>query len=104
MQTIKTMDGQEYLLDDEQAENVKKAILTSSFLQLQNGDMINTKSVSKVGSLDKVKHWGGYVLRKDGRSFLRDGDIIWLDGNEEIEEIDDPKYKLMPIINLKQLK
>ena len=106
MKTLRLISGQEYLILDEESDYLSDIIIKgkTNFITLSNGDVININSISKVGSLDKVKHWGGYVLRKDGRSFLRGGDVVWLDGNEIIEEMDDPKYKLMPIINLKQLK
>lgn len=103
MRTLQTISGQEYLLSDEEAEKIKKNF-DKKFIQLSNGDVISVGSISKVGSLDKVKSWGGYVLRKDGRSFIRDGDIVNLEGDEIFDLIDDPKYKSMAIISIKQLQ
>ncbi|MCR4330232.1 MAG: hypothetical protein NUV65_06845, partial [Candidatus Roizmanbacteria bacterium] len=63
MQIIKLIGGSEYVLSDEEAEKVKSAVLKGGFVHISNGDMINTSSISKVGALEKVKSWGGYVLR-----------------------------------------
>lgn len=104
MQIIKLIGGTEYLLSDEEAEKVKEAVLKGGFVYISNGDMINTSSISKIGSLDKVKSWGGYVLRNDGRSFVRDGEVVYLNGNDGVEEMEDPKYKLMQPISIKQLQ
>lgn len=103
MQIIKLIGGTEYLLADEEAEKVKNAVLKGGFVHISNGNMINTSSISRIGSLDKVKSWGGYILRSDGRSFNREGDIIYLDSRDVVEEIEDPKYKTMNIISIKQL-
>lgn len=106
METIKIMGGQEYLVSDEESEYLKKIVLEGKvkFITLSSGDMVNISSISKIGSLDKVKSWGGYILRNDGRSFVRDGEVVYLNGNDDIEEIEDPKYKQMAIISIKQLQ
>lgn len=106
MKIIKTMGSQEYVISDEEAEYLGKIIMEGKvgFITLSNGDLINIKSISKIGMPDKVKSWGGYFLRSDGRSFVRDGEVVYLNGNDEIEEMDDPKYKTMNIISIKRLK
>lgn len=105
MQTLQLTNGQEYLLSDEEAEKLKSN-LDKKLIQLSNGDVINTFIIARIGSLDRIKSWGGHVLKKDGKSFIRDGDIIYLEAHNfnEVEEIEDPKYKSMQIINIKQLK
>ena len=106
MKIKKLIGGSEYVISDEEAEYLGKIVMEGKvkFITLSNGDMINTSSISKIGSLDKVKSWGGYVLRNDGRSFVRDGEVVYLNGNDDIEEIEDPKYKVMQVISVKQLK
>ena len=103
MKIIKLIDGKEYIITEETAENVKVAIRRGGFIELENGAMLNVSSISRVDNPDKVKSWGGYVLRNDGRSFVRDGEVVYLNGNDVIEEIEDPKYKLIRPINIKQL-
>ncbi len=103
MKTLQTISGQEYLISDEEANKIKKN-LDKKFIQISNGDVIGVMSISKIGSLDKVKSWGGYVLHKNGRSFVRDGEVVYLSGNDIPEEMDDPKYKSMSIISIKQIQ
>ncbi len=94
MQVIKFFDGTEKVLQEDEAENVKKFWFESSDLPilLRNGTGINPKSISSIGEPDTIPTFWGYPLYKDGRSFFRDGERVYL----EASNFDQIEYKLHP--------
>ena len=108
MKIIKLIDGKEYVIEDNEFKALTEVLLMlqgrSRLIQLSNGDIINTNSISHTGEPDSVAYWNGYPLNKDGQSFMRDGKKIYLEPHNlsEIEQLPDLKYKTM--IKVKLLK
>lgn len=94
MQVIKFFDGTEKVLQDDEAENVKRFWLQSSDapILLRNGTVINPKGISSIGEPDVIPTFWGYPLYKDGRSFTRNGERVYL----EAEHFSQIEYKLHP--------
>ena len=107
MKILKLIDGKEYLLDDSEIDYIKEILNNPKviLIPLSNGDLINKSSISRLGELDKIPHWDGYPLNKDGKSFSRDGRIIYLEADNfnKIEYEDDPKYQAMPRVGILQI-
>lgn len=84
----------EYILEDDEAENIVNVLENKSngFIKLRNGSMINIASISEISDIPKVARYKGYDV-VNGRWYYRDGDKIHIDCPEDIEYIDDPKYK-----------
>jgi hypothetical protein len=106
MQTIKTIDGMEFLLENNEAEYIKSIIATQNFINLSSGDMINTKSIARIGQLDKIATYDGAPISRDRTHFFRDGKRINIGENDTagIEMLDDPKYiSMSPVKLLKEI-
>lgn len=97
MKTITTFSGKEFLIEDEEAENIKKIFKPNTLLSLRNGEAVNTSAIESIGSLEQVPYWDNYLLEKSGRSFIRDGQRINLETKnfDEIEYKPHPKYEAM---------
>lgn len=102
MKVIQLINSREYMVEDDEAEYIKGLLSTGKvqFINLTNGTMINISSISVIGDLEKEKVWEGYILDRDGRWFVRDGQRIYLEGNEKIEERTHRKYASMNPIKL----
>lgn len=98
MKIIKLIDGKEYVIDDEEIGYIKHIFPKVDFITLSNGEVINKSSISRIGDPDKIPHYHGYPLNKDGRSFIRDGERIYLEKSsfKEITHQEDPKYLTIP--------
>ena len=102
MKIIKLIGGKEYIISDDEFEIFKKLIKRGGLIELLNGDIINSNSVAYAGEPDKIAIWKGYPLNKDGRSFQRDGKIVFLEAHNfgEITYEPDPKYLAMKEVKL----
>lgn len=106
MKVIQLVSGREYILSDEEADYAKKVYMAGApAIELTNGDVIARHNISLIGEPDKKPQWHGYPLNKDGRSFMRDGQRIYLERDSfgEIEYVDDPKYLTMPKVGILKL-
>src|SRR3990167_2359015 len=98
MKIIKLIGGREYLIGEEDFDYIKQAVKRGGFIELDNGDLINTISISHAGELAKRRFWGGYPLEQDaenkGEYFIREGERMYLEAEnyKEVEEKDDLKY------------
>mgnify|MGYP001591236631 CR=1 FL=1 len=102
MQTLKTIDGHEFLLDDDEASYIKSIVSTQNFINLSSGDMINTKSIARIGELDKIATWDGHPVSANRSYFYREGIRINMDADsvKGIEMTTDPKYLTMSKVKL----
>lgn len=89
--------GKEFIVEDEEAKNVAKNYKSGALLELRSGDYIATSGIESIADPELVPYWKGYILEKDGRSFIRDGVRVKLetDNLEEIEYKPNPRYELM---------
>ena len=104
MKSLKLIGGNEYVLEDAEADYLQKLIYKGElkFVQLSNGDLINISSISRLGSLDKKAHWSGHPLNDDKTGFWRGGQFIHLEAENfnMVEYLEDPKYLAMLPIKL----
>ena len=102
MKIIKLIPGKEYVLNDEEFEVFKRLAKQGGLVELSNGDLVNPASIAHAGEPDRILVWKGYPLNKDGRSFQRDGKIVFLEAHNfgEITYEPDPKYLAMKEVKL----
>lgn len=90
MKMIILINSQEYIVEDEEAENIKKAIAQGlRFINLRSGEMLNILSISTIGELKKIPFWSIYPVytSSSGANYIiRDGERVYLDPRN-IEEI-----------------
>jgi hypothetical protein len=95
MKILKLMSGAEFLLEDDEAENVAREFgQGTTMMRLRAGDYVNLKSIEFIGEPPLIPFWNGYPLLKDGRSFMYEGRRWPVEPNEikNIEYKPDPKY------------
>ena len=106
MKILTTFSGKEYILEDNEAENIKEIFKPNELISLRNGEAVNTSAIESIGSPELVPYWKEYLLDKSGKSFIRDGRRIFLETQdfENIEYKLSPKYKAMELAqNIKLL-
>ena|SRR3990167_11332929 len=96
MKIIKIIGG-EFVLEDDEAENVEKTVLVSGgkgFMKLRCGAFINITAIQVIMDIPLIAYsQGGYPLEKNGRSFIRDGVRVMVEDLDTIQYLPDPKYK-----------
>ena len=99
MKLIKCYGKLEFLVEDDEAENIVKFFGKQTLVKLRNGDYLNPATITAIIDPPKAKYWGGYRVADDN-SVYREGVKIYLEPKniEEIEYRDDPEYQ-----NLKRL-
>lgn len=97
MKTLTTFSGREYILEDDEAENIKKVFKPNTLLSLRSGEAVNSSAIEAIGDPELVPYWDGYKLDKNGSSFMRDGQRIFLETQDykNIEYKPHPKYEVM---------
>ena len=107
MKILKTFSRSEFILEDDEAENVMSALATGQkgFIKLRSGEMVNTQGIDCVAEVPLV---GFYKI--DGHEYpvLRDGETIVNEyGNRVkidksyVKYLPDPTYK-KKLLMLKQ--
>lgn len=76
MKLIIMFSKREYVVDDDEAENVAIASQGDGMICLRSGDFINPKGIESIGEVPKVMMYKGYFVEKDGMSYYRDGERI----------------------------
>ena len=96
----------EFLVENDEAENVAKSYGNGGLIQLRSGDYISTSGIESISDPDLVPHWDGYLLEKSGNSFMRDGQRIFLETKDykEIEYKLHPRYEQMKELLLSKTK
>jgi hypothetical protein len=98
---IKTIGRLEFVVEDDEAENIVKAFGTQTLVRLRSGAYLNPSTIAAVIDPPKIPYWGGYKINEDGKSFFRDGKRVYLEPEnyQEIKYLEDPKY-----LNFKMLE
>ncbi len=98
MKILTMFSGREYILEDDEAEIVDVAFSKELPVRLRSGDLINTKGMESLGNPPIVPFYDGYPMF-DGKSFMRDGERIYVCDWSNVEYKPDPhyeqKYKLL---------
>src|SRR3990167_615240 len=95
MRIMKTFSGQEFILEDDEADNIVKIKQSSSkaFLGLRLGSYVDTSAIESITGIPIIAvSSGGYPLSKDGKSFMREGRRIYVENFDGIKYVPDPKY------------
>jgi hypothetical protein len=92
MKIITMFSKREYVVADDEAENVAKNSNGDGLLRLRSGDYISPKAIESISEPKQVKMYKGYFVEKDGMSYIRDGEKIRIEHPENIELAPDPKY------------
>lgn len=106
MKIIKMFSKSEFLVEDNEADNVAKSYGNGGLIQLRSGDYISTSGIESISDPELMPYWNGYLLEKSGNSFMRDGQRIFLETQnyKEIEYKPHPKYKAMKKLLLDKTK
>jgi len=99
MKILRTFSGKEFILEDDEAENViaVKNSGKKAFLQLRSGEYVDTSAIEAITKIPLIPVWNnGRFLSKDGRSFIRDGTRIYIERIETFKDNvlfeEDPRY------------
>ncbi len=96
MKLLRTFDD-EFVIADEEMIVIDQAISAgdgSKLLKLRCGAYVNTSSIKSITDIPTIAYsQGGYPLNKDGRSFMRDGQKVYVEDLRTIQYLPDPKYK-----------
>ncbi len=97
MKIIKMFSKSEFLVEDDEAENVAANYGKGGLILLRSGNYISTAGIESIADPETVPFWKDYLLEKGGRSFIRDGQRINLEAQnfKEIEYKPHPKYEAM---------
>lgn len=88
MKSIILMNGTEKIIADDEAENVKRVIESTKFVELRDGSLINTSSIVSIDNISEVPYWSVYPVyeTKLGKYIIREGEKCFL-SPENIAEI-----------------
>jgi hypothetical protein len=94
MKIIKTTNRLEFVVENDEAENVISAFGKQSIVLLRSGAYLNPSTIAAIIDPPKIAYWAGYRVCDDGKSIFRDGVKTYLEPRhlDEIEYRDDPKY------------
>lgn len=97
MKIIKLFSGLEFLVENDEAENVARNYKAKTLLRLKSGDYIASSGIEAITEVEIVPYWNGYLLEKSARSFMREGQRINLTAENfsEVEYKPHPKYEAM---------
>src|SRR3990167_4959121 len=96
MRLIKTWSKDEYVLEDDEAQNLENLLVSgkTGFIKLRTGELINVASIEVLKGPALVARYKGYPVLKDGLHFVEGGERVLINNPELIEYVPDPKYKL----------
>ena len=105
-QIITMFSGREHLVEDNEADEVAKNYNSNALLRLKSGARINPKGIESIDDPQLVGYWDGHLLDKNGGSFMRDGQRIFLEAKdyEEVEYKPHPKYIALQKIMIEKTK
>lgn len=95
MKIIKTYSS-EHIINDSELKKILECNSSDVLLLLDSGEYIRPKSIIAITEPETEAFWNGYPLSKDGKSFMRDGQRVYLDpaNFKEIEYKPHSKYKI----------
>lgn len=97
IQVLRLFNNTEYIVEEDEAENIMQCIDKVKFIRLRNGTLVNVSAISDIGKPETMLFWGEYPINKDGRSFNRDGERVWITEKKDLDQIKHhlhPKYGL----------
>ena len=105
MKILKTYSS-EHIVNDKEIPVIIKNQNSDSFLLLDNGEYIKPKSIIAITDPELIPYWDGHLLDKNGGSFMRDGQRIFLEAKdyEEVEYKLHPKYIALQKIMIEKTK
>lgn len=95
MKLLRLFSKQEFVLTEQEAEQVKKALLSGhkGFISLPTGAVISISAVETLCDVPQVAYaHGQYPLLPDGNSYMRDGQRVYLQSREHLRYKPHPKY------------
>jgi hypothetical protein len=104
MKLIKTFSRSEFVVEDDEAENIKTVLKSGqkTFIELRCGDVLNISAIESVGGIPKALFYRGesetYRVLKDGQTILNSyGNKITIDPSrcEYLEDTDRYEQKLL---------
>lgn len=96
MKIIKTFDDDEFPISDKFFDGIEEKMKNNNFLRLEDGSVVNVKSIASIAEPPTESWWKGHKLSKSGDSFMRDGVRVFLEGynySEVTQEMSDKHYK-----------
>ena len=96
MKILKTYSS-EHIISNRELKVIVENSNSDNLLLLDSGEYIRPKAIIAITEPEKVAYWNGYILDKGGRSFMRDGNRIFLETKdyEEIEYKEHPRYIIL---------
>src|SRR3990167_8970405 len=96
MKLLKTFSNQEFIIGDDEVKIIieiknkdKKA-----FLELRCGAFVDTAAIESISDIPlRAFSESGYPLSRDGKSFVRDGQRVYVEDLDSIRYLPDPKYE-----------
>ena len=88
MKQITLISGKVLTVEDGEAENIKQAASRGGFVELRDGTLVNTSSISIISEPEKKAYWSIYEVQenKNGKFINREGEQCFL-SPENIKEI-----------------
>ena len=96
MKVLKKYGGKEYMLDDDEAQHIVKVKNSGkkAFIQLRSGNYVDTPAIESLDNPPLVAVSAeGYPLSKDGNSFIRNGQRVYVEDRDGIHYVEDPRYQ-----------
>lgn len=94
MKILRTFSGQEYVLADDEAENVvrlKEEKQVKAFIALRNGAHVDSSAIESVGPVPLVPTRNGRVINRLG-FYMEGGHKINVEDWTTVVYLPDPKY------------
>lgn len=94
MKQITLISGKVLTVEDGEAENIKQVAARGGFVELRDGTLVNTSSISLIAEPEKKAYWSIYEVQenKNGKFINRDGEQCYL-SPENIKEITYKTYE-----------
>ena len=102
MKIIKLFSGLEFLVEDDEAENIASKYKSKTLLKLRSGDYIASSGIEAITDPEMVAFAFGAMLYKDCRTYENEyGNKVKLKAEDydQIEYKIHPKYKALIISN-----
>ena len=100
------MSGYEVVVSEEDAELIAANFGKEQLVKVKTGEWINTKSIEFIGEPELIAVWHDYVLDKNQRYFVREGQRVYLEPHhyEEIKYKSHPKYQIIKKVLMEKMK
>jgi len=94
MKIIKTYSS-EHIINDREVDTIVRNSNSNNLLLLDSGEYVRPKAIIAITDPELIPYWNGYPLSGDGRSFVRNGERIYLqpENFKEVEYRPHPKYE-----------